>query len=100
MMEVWDLNPLTDFKANLTDILSMRLPSENMHSMKVTYPDLLAVGLSADTMLMFGYTVTMLGWINLGFRLEHLSSLTDAQITVLFGLTRQAAELCFIHSTL
>eukprot|EP00961_Rhodomonas_salina_P143080 1925637-Rhodomonas_salina.2 len=57
MMEVWDINPLVDFKADLADILSMRWPSESMHSLKVTYPDLLAVGFSADTMHMFGYTM-------------------------------------------
>lgn len=70
MMEVWDLNLLIDFKADLTDILSMRWQSEDMSSMKVTHPYVLlvAVGLRADTMHMFGYT--MLSWINLGSGLE------------------------------
>ena len=96
MHELWEFHPLRDLKADLADLLALRFGSEALRRMRVTYEDLLSAGMSPETMRMFGFSV--LGWINLGFRKDHLANFTDAQITLVFALTRQAAEHCFLES--
>jgi hypothetical protein len=97
MAELWRVHPLRDLRADLADVLAMRFPSATLRRMGVCYDDLVGVGMSPDTMVLFGYTV--LGWAGLGLRQHHLAHFSDAQIHYVFALTRAAAEHCFLQST-
>lgn len=92
--DLWQCNPITDLRADLADVLSMGWKAETLRRMGVTYAHLCEAGMTPETMRMFGFS--MLGWINLGFRTEDLRLFTDAQVTAVFLLSRQAAERCFV----
>jgi hypothetical protein len=95
MAALWRLHPLADLRADLADLLALRPASAALRKMGVSYDDLVGVGMTPETMVLFGYTA--LGWASLGFRRSHLALFTDAQIHYVFGLTRAAAEHCFLE---
>lgn len=97
MAGLWRLHPLHDLRADLADLLSLRLASAALRKMGVVYDDLVGVGMTPETMVLFGYTA--LSWASLGLRQGHLAHFTDAQIHYVFGLTRPAAEHCFLESS-
>lgn len=93
MHRIWQINPLADMKADLADILSMQWGSETIRSLNITYTDLRRVGMTPETMQLFGFTLA--GWTSLGFTPSDLNVITDAQIAALFGMTRQMVQSCF-----
>jgi hypothetical protein len=95
MAGLWGLHPLADLRADLADLLALRPASAALRKMGVTYDDLVGVGMTPETMVLFGFTA--LGWASLGLRRGHLAHFTDAQIHYVFGLTRAAAEHCFLE---
>ena len=97
MADHWRFHALRDLKADLADVLAQRFSSQTLRKLGVTYDDLLAIGMSPESMVFFGFTV--LGWTNLGFTRQHLRSFSDAQIHVVFALTRPAAEHCLSGGT-
>jgi hypothetical protein len=93
MCELWTVDVLRDFRADLADVLSLRCGADTLCRMGVTHEGLARVGMTPETMRMFGFTAR--GWAALGFRREHLDALSDAHIHMVFALTRQEAESCF-----
>ena len=98
MADLWHVHPIRDLRADLADIIAMRPPSATLRRMGVSYDDLVAVGMSPETMVLFGYTT--LGWATVGFRQHHLANFSDAQIYHLFALTRPSAEQCFRQASM
>lgn len=86
-MRPWDAHPIRDFKADLADLVGMHWPHETLTRMGVTYDDLLGLGLTADTMALFGYTLLM--WACLGFRRSHAEGIPQNTLIRMFGMTRQ-----------
>ena len=86
-MRAWDAHPIRDFKADLADLVGMHWPHEALTRMGVAFDDLLGLGLTAETMNLFGYTLMM--WASLGFRRSHAETATPSTLIRLFGMTRQ-----------
>ena len=56
-------NPFTYFQADLADVLSLQLSSAEMVRMEVTYKQLVAVGMTAETERMFKFDADEWGMI-------------------------------------
>jgi len=86
-MRAWDAHPIRDFKADLADLVGAHWPHETLIRMGVTYDDLLGLGLTAETMNLFGYTLMM--WASVGFRRSHAEPIPPNTLYRLFGMTKQ-----------
>jgi hypothetical protein len=86
-MRAWDAHPIRDFKADLADIVGAHWPHETLSRMGVTYDDLLGLGLTPETMNLFGYTLTM--WASAGFRRSHAEVVPPNTLFRMFGMTKQ-----------
>jgi hypothetical protein len=93
MAELWLVHPVRDMRADLGDLIAIRWSAVTLRKMGVTWTDIKQLGAGPAIMPMFGFT--LLGWQGLGFGRHDLSEMTDAEIAVTFGLTRQVAESCF-----
>lgn len=90
MKDIWTINLVKDFKADLADILNLKSSCEELQKMQVTYDCLLALGMTPATMQLFGFT--LMNWHMLGLTREHLRYMTDAHIVTLFATSRQNCE--------
>ncbi len=86
-MRAWDAHPIRDFKADLADLVGLHWPHEILSRMGVTYEDLLGLGLTAETMNLFGYTLMM--WASVGFRRSHAEGIPPNTLFRMFGMTKQ-----------
>jgi hypothetical protein len=93
MAELWVVHPVRDMRADLGDLIAIRWSAATLRKMGVTWADIRQLGAGPAMMPMFGFT--LLGWQGLGFCRDDLSDMSDAEIAVTFGLTRQVAESCF-----
>lgn len=85
-MRAWDAHPIRDFKADLADIVTMHWSYDTLSRMGVDYEELLGLGLTADTMNLFGYTLMM--WSTLGFRRSHAEAIPSTTLFRMFGMTK------------
>ncbi len=86
-MRPWDAHPIRDFKADLADIVGAHWPNDLLIRMGVTYDDLLGLGLTPETMNLFGYTLMM--WASVGFRRTHAEVIPPNTLFRLFGMAKQ-----------
>jgi hypothetical protein len=86
-MRAWDAHPIRDFKADLADIVGRRWPHDVLFRMGVDYDELLGLGLTAETMNLFGFTLMM--WASLGFRRVHADAMPANTLFRLFGMAKQ-----------
>ena len=86
-MRAWDAHPIRDFKADLADLVGAHWPHETLSRMGVTYDDLLGLGLTPETMNLFGYTLTM--WASTGFRRAHAEVIPPNTLFRMFGMAKQ-----------
>jgi hypothetical protein len=86
-MRAWDAHPIKDFKADLADLVGTHWPHETLARMGVTYDDLLGLGLTPETMNLFGYTLMM--WASTGFRRTHADAIPPHTLFRLFGMAKQ-----------
>lgn len=85
-MRLWDAHPIRDFKADLADLIAVRWPHEALARMGVTYDELLEIGLTAETMNLFSFTLLM--WANLGFGRRHAESVPPNTLFRLFSMSK------------
>lgn len=86
-MRPWDAHPIRDFKADLADLVGMHWPHELLARMGVDYDELLGLGLTAETMNLFGFTLMM--WSSLGFRRAHAEPIPANTLFRMFGMAKQ-----------
>ena len=86
-MKAWDAHPIRDFKADLADIVGMHWPQEALARMGVDYEELLGLGLTPETMNLFGYTLMM--WASVGLRRAHAEAIPANTLFRLFGMAKQ-----------
>jgi hypothetical protein len=86
-MKSWDAHPIKDFKADLADLVGMHWPHDCLTRMGVTYEELLGLGLTPETMNLFGYTLMM--WASVGFRRQHADSIPANTLFRLFSMAKQ-----------
>jgi hypothetical protein len=86
-MRPWDAHPIRDFKADLADIVGMHWPQEALARMGVDYEELLGLGLTPETMNLFGFTLMM--WASVGLRRVHAEAIPANTLFRLFGMAKQ-----------
>jgi hypothetical protein len=86
-MRLWEAHPIRDFKADLADLISMGWPPDCLTRMGVTYADLQALGVTAETMGLFNYTLLM--WAMLGFQRAHAEQIPANTLFRLFKMSKQ-----------
>jgi len=84
-MRLWDAHPIRDFKADLADIIRLSWPPETLARMGVLYDDLLGIGLTPETMLLFNFT--LVNWATVGFTRHHAQSVPPRILFRLFDMT-------------
>jgi hypothetical protein len=87
-MEEWTAHPIRDFRADLGDLVAQRWPADVLVRMGVTYADLVALGLTADSMGLLAH-LTLLGWSQLGFARADAAAMSEASLIRLFGMPKQ-----------
>jgi hypothetical protein len=91
-MRLWDAHPVRDFKADLADLISMRWSADTLARMGVTYADLQALGVTAETMALFNFTLLM--WSSLGFQRAHALDIPHNTLFRLFNMSKQDVLAC------
>ena len=86
-MRSWEAHPIKDFKADLADIVGMRWSHDTLTRMGVSYEELLELGLTPETMNLFGYTLMM--WASVGFRRCHCETIPANTLFRLFSMAKQ-----------
>lgn len=89
----WDAHPIKDFRSDLADLIRMRWQAEQYKNMGVTYQDLLELGLTAETMMLFGFT--LMNWVQIGFNRTHCESIPDNILYKLFSMNKMQVLSCF-----
>lgn len=91
-MSLWGAHPIKDFNADLADLVRMRWQTHQFKAMGVTYDSLLQLGLTAETMVLFGFT--LVNWTEIGFRRTHCENIPEAILFRLFTLSKQQVMGC------
>jgi hypothetical protein len=65
----------------------MRWPHDTLTRMGVAYDELLELGLTPETMNLFGYTLMM--WASMGFRRLHCDPIPANTLFRLFSMAKQ-----------
>jgi hypothetical protein len=86
-MRPWDAHPIRDFKADLWDIARTAWPAETLNRVGVTYTELLDLGLNAEAMTLFNFTLMM--WSRVGFQRQHAEAVPANTLFKLFGMSKQ-----------
>lgn len=86
-MRSWDAHPIKDFKADLADLVGMHWSHDTLSRMGVDYEELLGLGLTPETMNLFGFTLMM--WSSLGFRRGHAEAIPANTLLRMFGMPKQ-----------
>ena len=86
-MRQWDAHPIRDFKADLADLVGMHWPHDVLPRIGVDYDELLTLGLTPETMNLFGYTLMM--WSSIGFRRAHAEAIPVNTLFRMFGMAKQ-----------
>ena len=94
MMTMWKAHPIHDFKADLGDLIGMGWKSEQYKLMNVTYSDLVEVGMTADTMAIFRFT--LYEWSLLGFTKAHAVQMMPHALANQFGMTKENVLRCLL----
>jgi hypothetical protein len=87
MHECWNLHPITDFRADLADLIALKWPAETMLTLGLTYDHLLQVGLTTGTMRLFTH-MTLASWAKVGFEKRHAMVLHEQSLVCLFNMTK------------
>lgn len=85
-MPAWGAHPVRDFHADLAELIRMAWPAETLKRMGVTVDDLVSVGLTPDTMILFGFSLH--GWATLGMSREFAERIPVHTLYRLFKMPR------------
>lgn len=92
LMSLWDAHPIKDFGADLADLVRMRWQVEQYKKMGIFYDSLLELGLTPETMILFGFT--LLNWMQIGFTKKHCEGIPEHIINRLFTMTKIQVMAC------
>ena len=90
---LWSTQPVKEMKADLADVVSARWTAEQMTRIGLTYHDLVALGLTAENMILFNH-ITLMGWAQLGLRREHADKIQPPILYRLFGMSKNDVVAC------
>jgi len=92
LSSLWGAHPIKDFRADLADMVNMKWGSDVLMKMGVTYQDLLSLGITPETMNLFGFTLMM--WSTLGFGRMDAERIPAPILFRLFNMTKQDVLAC------
>ena len=88
MAELWGAHPVKDFRADLGDVAGFRWSVDSMIKMGLTYRDLVELGLTPASMILFTH-VTLHGWSQLGYTRADAAQVSEAVLVALFCMPKQ-----------
>ena len=92
-MSLWGAHPIRDFKADLADVVNMKWDAETMLRMGLRYDDLVQLGMTQETMILFSH-LTLMGWASIGFRREHCATVSANLLYRIFGMSKVDIMSC------
>ena len=91
-INVWAAHPIKDLKSDLGDIIGFHWDAKTMRQVGVTYCDLREVGMTHETMGLFGYT--LYEWSTLGFSRADADAVSAPLLVRLFCMTKVDVLRC------
>jgi hypothetical protein len=91
-MRAWDAHPIKDFKADLADLIGTRWTHDTMLKVGVAYDELQGLGLTPETMNLFGFTLMM--WHEIGFRRAHAELIAPNTLFRMFSMSKHDVLAC------
>jgi hypothetical protein len=88
MADKWGAHPIRDFRADLGDIAGFKWGADAMLKMGLTYADLVEIGLTPASMVVFTH-VTLHGWATLGFSRADAAQIPEPVLLSLFCVPKQ-----------
>jgi hypothetical protein len=85
-MTLWPAHPIHVMKADLADIISMRWSPEQMVSLGINVDELMELGMIADLMTMFVFSLS--SWVTIGLTQKHVTNMSDVEILRVFRMSR------------
>lgn len=85
-MSVWNIHPIRQMRCTLSQLALLHWPAEVFIRTGVTYEDLVAVGLTIQSMPIFGFT--LLNWSLIGLKRNHLENATELECVKIFGMKK------------
>jgi len=88
MADLWGAHPVRDFRADIGDVAGFRWSTELMLRMGLTYRELVELGLTPASMVLFSH-VTLNGWAQLGMTRADAAQMTEPALVGLFAMPKQ-----------
>ena len=85
-MTLWDAHPINDFGADLADLIRMQWQADQFKKMGIFYDQLLELGLTPETMMLFRFT--LMNWITIGFTRKHCEMMPENVVIRLFSMNK------------
>lgn len=86
MVGIWDASLTKDFQCDLADLIRMEWPAVTMHQMGVTMKDLVELGMTPETMALFGFTLS--GWSLIGLTRAYAENIPMHTLFRVFRMPR------------
>lgn len=90
-MRVFPINPFVDLGADIGEVWSMHWSTDMLASMGVTFTQMRERGLSAQ--VMHAFRLPLSAWQQLGLAAQHVPTLSDSEIQLVFSLKRDELDL-------
>ena len=87
MIGLWEANLIKDFQCDLADLIRMEWPAATMHQMGVGMQDLVELGMTPETMALFGFTLS--GWSMIGLTRAYAENIPMHTLYRVFRIARQ-----------
>jgi len=88
----WGAHPIEDFKADLADLIRMRWQVDTYKKLGISFQDLVGLGLTPETMMLFGFT--LMNWIQLGLTRQYCEGVHEMVLYKLFGMSKIQVLAC------
>lgn len=84
-MTIFPVNPFTDLRADIGEVILMKWSHDTLKKMGVTYDQLIKTGMSPQIIPFFN--ISLSAWVLLGLKTEHALKWTEQESTVSFGIS-------------
>lgn len=86
-MIVFPVNPFSDFRADLSEVWSMKFTINELLKMKVTYHQFRLAGMTDEIMIHFNFSLSQ--WHSLGMGSVDVATVPSHKSVVLFGVDKE-----------
>jgi hypothetical protein len=85
-MSTWNIHPIKQMRCTLSQLALLHWPAEVFIRTGVTYDDLVDVGLTIQSIPIFGFT--LLNWSYIGLKRHHLELASELECIQVFGMKK------------